>query len=110
SQLESRECIDWMKSAGINHLLSTPYHHQTNGVVERFNGTLEGRLRTAAESASDWDTVLEKSLHAYRTTAQSITKKSPFEILPGIKPRLDIDAKLSLLAPQSSENRSEEPR
>src|SRR5690625_291005 len=107
SQLESRECIDWMKSAGINHLLSTPYHHQTNGVVERFNGTLEGRLRTAGESASQSDTGLEKSLHAYRTTAHSVTKRSPFEILHGIKPRLDIDAKLSLLAPQSSKNHTE---
>src|SRR5699024_3400709 len=81
SQLESRDCIDWKKSASITNMLSTTYHHQTNCVVERFNGTLEGRLRTAAESANDWDAVLEKSLHAYRTTAHSVTKRSPFEIL-----------------------------
>src|SRR5699024_12768526 len=95
------------ESAGLNHRRSTPYHPQTKGVVERLSGTLEGRLRTAAESASDWDTVLEKSLLAYRTTAHSVTKRSPFEILHGVKPRLDIDAKLSLRDPQSSEDHTE---
>src|SRR5699024_11884281 len=46
SQLESRDCIDWMKSAGITHLLSTPYHHQTNRSEERRVGN-GGRCRRA---------------------------------------------------------------
>src|SRR5699024_11410138 len=37
----------------------------------------------------------------------SVTKRSPFEILHGIKPRRDIDAKLSFRAPQSAENHTE---
>ena len=104
SQLESKDCVEWMKSAGIDHLLSTPYHHQTNGVVERFNGTLEGRLRTSAESTNEWDEVLEKSLLSYRTTIHSVTKKSPFEVLFGIKPRIEVDALLGLDAPKSSDD------
>ena len=104
SQLESKECTEWMKSQGIDHLLSTPYHHQTNGVVERFNGTLEGRLRTSAENTNEWDEVIDKSLHAYRTTVHSVTKKSPFEIVHGAKPRIEIDAQLGLDAPQSSDD------
>src|SRR5699024_7891791 len=104
SQLESRECTDWMQSQNIKHLLSTPYHHQTNGVVERFNGTLEGRLRTSAASTNEWDEVVDKSLHAYRTTIHKVTRKTPFEILHGTKPRLEIDAQLNLDAPLSTDD------
>ena len=47
SQLESKEFAEWIQNQGIKHLTSTAYHHQTNGVVERFNKTLEARIRTA---------------------------------------------------------------
>src|SRR5262249_15037459 len=40
----------------ISHLMSTPYHPQTNGLVERFNRTLiEALSKVATDHLSDWD-------------------------------------------------------
>ena len=104
SQLDSKKLSKWMQAKRIEHLFSAVYHHQTNGVVERFNRTLEGRLRTAQNGINQWDEVIEKSLFAYRTTQHSVTKRSPFEIIYGANPRLEIDAKLELDAPKLVEN------
>ncbi|CAM5125626.1 unnamed protein product [Eretmochelys imbricata] len=35
---------------GVNHLVATPYHHQTNGLVEKFNGTLGAMIRKFVNS------------------------------------------------------------
>ena len=49
----------------IKHIFSTPYHPQTNGVVERFHSTLKNMLRKLAEeSPSDWDKFLSAALFA----------------------------------------------
>ncbi|CAM4616970.1 unnamed protein product, partial [Lepidochelys olivacea] len=52
---------------GVNHLVATPYHHQTNGMVEKFNGTLGAMIRKFVnEHSNDWDLVLQQLLFAYR--------------------------------------------
>lgn len=35
---------NWTRDNGIDHRLTTPYHPQTNGMTERFNGTLQKLL------------------------------------------------------------------
>jgi len=104
SQLESKEFRDWIQDNGISHLLASPYHHQTNGVVERFNGTLESKIRTLSDDIKDWDLSIDKCLHAYRTTVHRSTKRSPYEIIYGRKARLDIDAKLDIDTPNLVDN------
>ena len=40
----------------IKPIRTTPYHPQTDGLVERFNGTLKAMLKKAAsEDGRDWD-------------------------------------------------------
>ena len=39
----------------IKHSLSSPYHPQTNGLVERFNQTLCEGIAKVAENIDDWD-------------------------------------------------------
>ena len=63
---------------------SSPYHQQTNGLVERFNGTLKSMLRKYAfEAPQSWDELLPYLLFAYREAPQASTGFSPFELLYG---------------------------
>ncbi|XP_035664608.1 uncharacterized protein LOC118408091, partial [Branchiostoma floridae] len=69
---------------GIHKLRTSPYHPQTNGVCERFNGTLKAMLRKlVSDDAKDWDEYLPHICFAYRETPCSSTGFSPFELTFG---------------------------
>ncbi|KAI8498470.1 hypothetical protein Bbelb_236720 [Branchiostoma belcheri] len=69
---------------GIRKLRTSPYHPQTNGVCERFNGTLKAMLRKlVSEDAKDWDEFVPYICFAYRETPCSSTGFSPFELTFG---------------------------
>ena len=68
----------------IKPIRTTPYHPQTDGLVERFNGTLKAMLRkTVDEEGRDWDRLLPYLLFAYREVPQASTGFSPFELVYG---------------------------
>ena len=68
----------------IQHLLSTPYHPQTNGLVERFNRTLiEGLTKVIHEHKGEWDKYVAPVLFSYRTSKHSTTRVSPFYLVYG---------------------------
>ncbi len=52
----------------IKHCLSSPYHLQTNGLVEKFNQTLCEKLAKLAEETYQWDEFVDPVLMAYQTT------------------------------------------
>ncbi len=64
---------------------TTPYHPQTDGLVERFNQTLKHMLRKSVgkrgKNAKDCDTLLPYLLFSYREVPQASTGFSPFELL-----------------------------
>src|SRR5437764_7270679 len=75
----------------IKHKLSSPYHPQMKGLVERFNRTLCEALAKVSEKENQWDKYIEQVLFAYRTTKHSTTKRKPFFMTYGREAILPID-------------------
>ena len=73
---------------GIDKINSTPYHPQTNGLVENFQKTLVKMLKKLGhEKPKRWDENLDLVMFAYREMPQKSTGFSPFQLLYGREPR-----------------------
>ena len=76
----------------IGHIRTSPYHSQTDGLAERFNGTLKTMIRRFAQEApGEWDELLPYLLFSYREVPQASTGFSPFELLYGRSVRGPLD-------------------
>ncbi|CAF1599792.1 unnamed protein product [Didymodactylos carnosus] len=83
-----------LNNLGCVHNLSTPYHPQTNGQVERFNATLKQQLaKFQNEDKDNWDDKLPAVIYAYNTALHRSTKFTPYEVFYGRQPRLPFDPK-----------------
>ena len=77
---------------GYNHIYSTPYHPQTNAIVERFNSTFVPQIsKLQDEQSNNWDEYLQAVVFAYNTGVHRTTRHSPYELLYGRSARLPID-------------------
>lgn len=73
-----------LKGLGINHQLSSAYHPESQGVIERFHQTLKTMLRSyCVETGNDWDEGLPFLLFAVRETVQESLGFSPAELVFG---------------------------
>ena len=82
---------------GIKQKFSSPYHPQTNGIIERFNRTLCTTLqKLTIAHEQEWDTLIPAALFAYRTNQNSTTKHEPFFLTYGRTVRLPIELKIPI--------------
>ena len=75
---------DFLRTFHMKHILISPHHPQTNGMVERLNGTLKKILRSFGEAfLEDWCLYLQAATFAYNTSPKERDGLSPFFALYG---------------------------
>src|SRR5438477_2397672 len=78
---------------GIKHISSSCYRPETNGLVERMNGTIKKLLKTClvGKDIREWDQILPLILFSIRASKQASTGFSPFELMFGYQIRGPLD-------------------
>ena len=98
-QFTSSAFKDHMKSRGVKHVLTPPYHPASNGAAERAVGVLKDALykMDAPAAIPSLQTAITKFLEIYRSSPHTTTNVSPHELMKGYEPR----TKFSLLKPSN---------
>ena len=79
---------------GVQQRITSAYHPQANGMVERQNRAINNSLvKVLDENPSDWPYVIEGVLFAHRVSRHSPAKFSSFQLLCIREPVLPIDIK-----------------
>ena len=92
---ESNLFQEMTKILGIKKTRTTPYHPQSDGLVERMNRSLKDMLSKVVNSQQDdWDLRIPQVLLAYRTMVLTSTGFSPHRIMFGREARMPIDLML----------------
>ena len=90
-QFEAQLIQSLCQELGIAKTRTSPYHPQSDGMVERFNRTLKRELgKRLAQAAGEWDQVLGQVELAYNTTPHSSTGFTPFFLVHGREARLPL--------------------
>ena len=76
----------WTKHQGIQHVFSSPYHPQGNGVGERLHRTLNAMIAKMTDKKGNWASTIPMALYFLRSTPCSATGTSPFMARQGWEP------------------------
>ena len=98
-QLISNAMNETMSMLGISRSLSTAYHSQSNGLVERMNGSLKNMLyKLTSDKPNSWDEKLDAVLFAYREIPNTSTGYPPFTLMFGREVRGPADVLAGIFA------------
>ena len=76
----------------IDKTRTSPYHPESDGMVERMNRTLQDMLaKYVSDHQRDWDEHLPLVMMAYRSSVHASTQYTPFYLLFGHEVRLPVD-------------------
>ena len=87
-EFTSKGFEQWLADCGTQHNLTSPYNPRANGMVERFNGTIQRLImKLSGGNPRKWSEYLPDALWAYRTTVgpHGLT---PYQAVFGKRPRL----------------------
>lgn len=108
TQFTSQMMQEFQRLLSIKGVHTSPYHAQSNGMVERFHGTLKPMLKKVMQQQPKlWHRFVPALLFACRESQNESTGFSPFELLMGRQPRGPMDL---LARTWSDEDDSEEAR
>ena len=81
-QFTSKLFKDFCSENNIKLINTAPYHPQSNGVVEKFNGTISNMIKhTCVNDLRNWDEHIHKLLFSYNRAVRNGTQFSPFDII-----------------------------
>ena len=91
-QFASAEFQLFLKTNGIKHITTAPFHPATNGQAERFVQNFKHAMKCVKQSSSQLQTNIAKFLLVYRNTAHSTTGEPPSVLFLGrpLRTRLDL--------------------
>ena len=77
---------------GVHNTRTTPYHPESDGLVEHFNINLLMMLAMfAGENKDDWDDILPVVMMVYRSSVHESTGFSPYRLMFGEECTLPMD-------------------
>ena len=85
----SSEFAEFLKSNGVRHVRTPPYHPASNGLAERSVQTFKAGMKKLQEGSLE--TKISRFLFNYRLTPHSSTGVSPAELMFGRKLRSLLD-------------------
>ena len=81
---ESKVFQEMCQTLGMDKTRTTPLHPQSDGMIERFNWTIEGMLsKFVVENQRDWDSHLPILMMAYRSAVHETTSFTPCKLMFG---------------------------
>ena len=81
-----------LPESAIQKTRTTPYHPQSDGLIERFNRALLSMLSTTVQDHPwDWEECLRKVCFAYNSSVHPGTGYMPFYLMFGHQARLPLD-------------------
>lgn len=104
TQMNSTAFKQWTSQHNIDLAFITPFHHQSNGMVERVNRTIEDMLRTSITRQALWDSELPRITDAYNAMTHYSTGLAPYKIIFGEEKLSSLDRRLGV---QQESDRSE---
>lgn len=85
------------RMCGVEQRITSAYHPQANGLVERQNRTIKTALVKVLDGhPEEWPYVIDGVLFAHRVSRHSSTKYSPFYLVYNREPVLPIELKFPL--------------
>ena len=86
-EFKNKLIMDHFKEIGVSVHHTTPYHPQSNGMIERYHRTLKSMFKKLTNSrGSRWETYLPDAIYAFRTVPSDSTGFSPFYLTYGRNP------------------------
>ncbi|KIH54937.1 hypothetical protein ANCDUO_14914 [Ancylostoma duodenale] len=83
---------DIVEIIGVKHSLTTAYHHEANGQVERYVKTITDSLTCfVKDSRESWSDFLQLIVFAINTSQNETTGETPFFLMHGRDPKLISD-------------------
>ena len=100
---ESTVIAEVCKILAIKKSRTTPYHPQSDGLVERCNRTILSMLATSASNNPfSWEDHLRPMCMAYNSSVHPTTGFSPFFLMFGRRPRMPIDLMYGTPSPEAT--------